>query len=29
MSGEAMAADGITLKRDAATFQLKSGNFAF
>lgn len=29
LSGEAIAADGITLKRDAATFQLKSGNLCF
>ena len=29
MSGEAMGADGLTLKRDVATFQLRSGNICF
>jgi hypothetical protein len=29
LSGESIAADGITLKRDAATFQLKSGTLCF
>jgi hypothetical protein len=29
LSGEAIGADGITLKRDAATFQFQSGNFCF
>ena len=29
LSGEAIGADGITLKRDAATFQFQSGNICF
>ena len=29
LSGEAIGADGLTLKRDAATFQFRSGNFCF
>lgn len=29
LSGEAMGADGITMKRDAATFQFRSGTFCF